>query len=188
MSKRDDDEDAAHARYSSVGLAVTNEDEVETDSQGRGQVARTTARLELGVHSGPLPPPEVLAEYERGCPGAGQAILKMAGDEQKHRHDMNQLVVGTNTALMRRGQVFGWIFISGCVFAGVYMLVHGINAGGIISLLLALVSTFGGRKVGKTTQTIPAAAGVPPQPSTSPPTQPPPESTEIAVRPKEPKR
>lgn len=37
-------------------------------------------------HSGPLPPPDDLAEYDRVLPGAAERIFQLAEREQAHRH------------------------------------------------------------------------------------------------------
>ena len=36
--------------------------------------------------SGPLPPPKILEDYDRVCPGAADRIIKMAEKEQKASH------------------------------------------------------------------------------------------------------
>ena len=38
--------------------------------------------------SGPIPPPQVLKQYEEIIPGAGERILAMAEKEQDHRHGL----------------------------------------------------------------------------------------------------
>lgn len=42
---------------------------------------------------GPIPPPMMLAEYERQLPGAAERFMRMAEKEQDHRHDMDRAVV-----------------------------------------------------------------------------------------------
>lgn len=46
--------------------------------------------MRLTQHAGPLPPPEVLAEYERAIPGVGQEIVRAFTEERQHRHDLER--------------------------------------------------------------------------------------------------
>ena len=45
-----------------------------------------TVSIETQSWQAPLPLPEHLEQYERTVPGAGERILRMAEDEQRHRH------------------------------------------------------------------------------------------------------
>lgn len=51
--------------------------------------------------SGPQPPPELLAEYERICPGWGSRLLQMGVDEQKHRHTCESRVLDQQDSALR---------------------------------------------------------------------------------------
>ena len=48
--------------------------------------------------SGPLPPPSILEDYDRVCPGAADRIIKMAEKEQKV--NLLAIVLGTFTFTM----------------------------------------------------------------------------------------
>jgi len=55
-------------------------------------------------HSGPLPAPEDLAEYDAICPGAANRIIVMAETNMEHRHSMEKSVVRSEYGLRTRGQ------------------------------------------------------------------------------------
>ena len=59
-----------------------------TPGNEREDVPAASRRVEIEAQawSGPLPPPDHLERFERIVPGAGDRILKMAEDEQRHRH------------------------------------------------------------------------------------------------------
>jgi uncharacterized membrane protein len=44
-------------------------------------------------HSGILPPPEMLREYEKIIPNAGERLLSLVEEEQKHRHSYEKHIV-----------------------------------------------------------------------------------------------
>jgi len=90
--------------------------------------------------AGPLPPPEMLAEYNRITPGAAERILKMAEMQQVHRHSLEISVVRRNLEAQIRGQfmAFG---VSVLVIAGGFGLIaFGKDAYGIAAVIGALTS------------------------------------------------
>jgi uncharacterized membrane protein len=65
---------------------------------------------------GPLPPPSILAEYDKFFPGLGEKIVKWTEDETLHRHKKEDESMAYNNRELeysadanRRGQVFGLI-------------------------------------------------------------------------------
>jgi len=42
-------------------------------------------RTQLTAYSGPFPSPEMLAEYEAACPGSSQLLMKLYGEQVRHR-------------------------------------------------------------------------------------------------------
>jgi len=70
------------------------------------QLVRTELRA---TYSGPIPPPEMLAAYERALPGSAERIIEMAESEQKHRHSLESADLNTRVTLVRRGQTFAFI-------------------------------------------------------------------------------
>lgn len=56
---------------------------------------------------GPLPPAEMLADYEQVMPGLADRIVKMAELEQAHRHQLERNEFEHPYAVARRGQILG---------------------------------------------------------------------------------
>lgn len=104
------------------------------------------------MHSGPLPDPETLAEYNRIHPEAAERIISMAEKEQNHRHrcdeehqKLQSSAVSKNFWLKLVGQFFG---LSSVVFV-IYLAIKIVDAGhpGIAAtvatgVLAALASVF----------------------------------------------
>jgi uncharacterized membrane protein len=65
-------------------------------------------------YSGPLPPANQFAEYERTLPGAADRILALTEKEMEHRHQNEDVIVKKSMSLGGKGQIFAFIisFIS----------------------------------------------------------------------------
>jgi uncharacterized membrane protein len=95
---------------------------------------RIVARAQTVSFSGPLPPPELLAQYDQIVTNGADRILKMAENQSTHRHCIEKWAVIGGTALAYVG-VFAALAISLCVLYFSYMLMsagHAI-AGTILS-------------------------------------------------------
>ena len=64
-------------------------------------------RIEQRSYSGPLPPPQVLAEYEKTLKGSADRILQMAEREQEARHRIDSEIIGNAAKQHKRGQYMG---------------------------------------------------------------------------------
>ena len=60
-------------------------------------------------YSGPLPPANQFAEYERTLPGAADRILALAEKEAEHRHQNEDAIIKKSMNLGVRGQIFAFI-------------------------------------------------------------------------------
>ena len=103
-------------------------------------------------HSGPLPSPDVLAEYDRVLPGLAERVVSMAENQSNHRIRIESTVVTSNTLESQRGQKFGFMVaivgLGVCLTLALYGhdVVAGIVGG---TTLLGLVTVF---VVGKNAQ------------------------------------
>ena len=82
--------------------------------------------------TGPLPPPGILEQYEKICPGASTRIMDAAHAESVHRQTLESTALGANVEAMRRqyaearlGQVFALIIALVFVLVGGYVSIHG---------------------------------------------------------------
>jgi uncharacterized membrane protein len=71
-------------------------------------------------HSGPLPDPKTLSDYDTALPGLAERIVKLAEDEVKHRHDIDNEILKLHDNALRKdseerrfGQLCG--FGIGCI-------------------------------------------------------------------------
>lgn len=74
-------------------------------------------------YSGPIPPPNMLAEYETVQKGFADRIISMAEKEQANRHVLENKAVDGAIKKDARGQHYA-LFVSSCVLAGCFFLIY----------------------------------------------------------------
>lgn len=82
--------------------------------------------------SGPLPPPEMLAQYEAVLSGGADRIVKMAEDQSSHRRRLES-----------RGQIFGFSLALVAILGGIGLILDGRSAEGLVPLIGALAGLVG---------------------------------------------
>lgn len=85
------------------------------------------ASLVHAQYSGPLPPPSLLADFEKVLPGSAERIFQYSEREQQHRHEMDRVQVKTgsgiriaNTVIDFIARLFGIAFLFATVVASGY--------------------------------------------------------------------
>lgn len=61
------------------------------------------------MHSGPLPPPEMLKQYNDIIPNGAERMMVMAEKQSSHRRSLESTTVATQQKQGLRGQIFGLI-------------------------------------------------------------------------------
>jgi uncharacterized membrane protein len=86
-------------------------------------------------HSGPLPPPAMLKEYEKLIPNASERLLALVEREQQQRHENLSQLIKTATedaeASRRahlRGDIIALVFFFSCFAGGFYLLLNSFPA------------------------------------------------------------
>lgn len=86
----------------------------------------------IKVQQGPIPPPDVLAEYEKTHPGLAERIVAMAEAQSRHRQELEKAsakMVSDDAMASRlerrRGQVIGGIVVIIAISAAVAVGVWG---------------------------------------------------------------
>lgn len=109
------------------------------------QPSPTQIRAQMAFHSGPLPPPEILENYDQVLPGAAERILTMAENQSAHRQQLEARYLTAEARNSLLGIIFGLLLgitglsVSGiCIYAGQGW--PGAALGG--ATLVSLVGTF----------------------------------------------
>lgn len=101
---------------------------------------------QFASYEGPIPPPEVLAQYNEIAPDTVDRILKMAEKEQDARHYLQKTVIDSGVEQSRRGLNYGfWIsIVFGVISGGLTLLGHpeGLVLGGLDIIGLASVFVY----------------------------------------------
>lgn len=89
---------------------------------------------------GPLPPPEILRQYNAIVPGAAKSIIDSFVNEGKHRRDqqdrqvtMCEVWAREDIRLQKRGQIFGFILALTGIAGGLVVTGFGANIGSQIA-------------------------------------------------------
>ena len=105
------------------------------------------------IYSGPFPSAESFRQYEETTPGAGDRILSMAEDEQRHRHEMEKIALEASIEdakqareERRRAQWLAWslsltvlVFGCGLIFLGHQTAGLSITGGTIVGIIVAFL-------------------------------------------------
>jgi len=118
----------------------------------RTPVVKGEIRLERYDFSGPLPPPEALAAYERVFPGAAERIIRMAEEQGQHRRNLETITVKSNAFAQRLGPVLGFIVAMTAIIGGVLLSMKGMSGAGLTSIISALAALVGVFVYGKRSQ------------------------------------
>lgn len=74
-----------------------------TRASSESQVISHQMSFSESIWIGPVPPPEILAGYEKALSGTADRILAMAETQQKHRHGMESKVLDSHIARSQQG-------------------------------------------------------------------------------------
>lgn len=81
---------------------------IPKDKKKQANAIVAVVKESLVAYSGPIPPPEQFAEYERILPGSADRILKMAESQQTHRMALEKEAITKNLDHNKRGQTLGF--------------------------------------------------------------------------------
>jgi len=107
------------------------------------EITATVVTRVAKFFSGPLPPPEVLTEYNNAFPGAAERIVVMAEKQMAHRHGIEDTVVASNARAELVGQVIGAVLSAIAIIGGIYLAANDKPLSGLGVILLDVASLAG---------------------------------------------
>jgi uncharacterized membrane protein len=130
-------------------LLINMGDSGSTDVTPNHQ-SQKIARAKLQMHesfsfSGPLPPPNLLKQYNEVVPNGAERLMKMAETQQAHRQELEKTVVHGNVEAESRGQWMGLFISIAVIAAGTYLAAIGrqVTGGILVGVdVVALASVF----------------------------------------------
>lgn len=72
---------------------------------------------------GPIPPPNIIAGYEKILPGSADRILAMAEKQSNHRHNMEAKMINAESRDSLLGVIFAFVLGFGCIIAAIVMVI-----------------------------------------------------------------
>ena len=132
---------------------IKNSVSVKKPYKKKETVRTVQKKLVAEQFMGPIPPPQILAEYEQFLPSSADRILCMAEKETAHRQTMETKAIDAEIEGLRneakdikRGQFCGLIIGIIALLSGTYTSINGfpwagsfIGAGGVIGLVSAFI-------------------------------------------------
>lgn len=95
--------------------------------------------------SGPIPPPNLLREYDEIVPGTAARIVAMAEAQSRHRIDLEKRVVHSDIRKSYYGLVFAFVICIAFLACGTFLVLNGHDVAGATiatSSLVGLAGTF----------------------------------------------
>lgn len=89
------------------------------------------------IFSGPMPHPEILAQYDNIIPGSANRILCMVENQQTHRMGMEKKYLESDIAITKRGQVFGLAIALCLIIGGGVLIYSGKDIQGFTAILIS---------------------------------------------------
>jgi uncharacterized membrane protein len=99
--------------------------------------------------SGPIPPPNVLKQYDEVVPGAADRILRMAEQQSAHRQRLEEQAIANMDRNARWGMAFGFIVILSCIAVAAYCIYKGENLTGFAMVIGSIAGLSGTYIYGK---------------------------------------
>ncbi len=96
------------------------------------KVATVVARVMAREFKGPIPSPDILAEYENIFPGFADRIISMAERQSSHRQEMEKIQTNAEGRDSLLGVIFAFLLGFCCIVACVIMVINVPNAAGVI--------------------------------------------------------
>jgi uncharacterized membrane protein len=125
---------AIEGQYVDVGPTVTTSgnipggNPVKTTVQSR----RTTIQAQAVSFQGPIPPPELLREYNEIVPNGADRIVKMAEAQSSHRIDLESIVIKGDDRRADRGLYTGFTIGIVMLVLSFIMVMYGHGVEGTI--------------------------------------------------------
>lgn len=113
--------------------------------KAKAEIAKGTRMISATSYQGPLPPPELFAQYEQILPGAADRILSMAERQSQHRQTKELKQVNAESRDSLLGIISAFIISIITIISGVYVIMNGHAVSGTIlgtTGLVSLVSVF----------------------------------------------
>lgn len=92
-------------------------------------------------YSGPLPPPELLRQYEELAPGTVDRLLRLVAEEGRYRREVHKLEVENSRRERLTGQFLAAALSVLSLLTASYLVTRGRDAAGVVIAVTSLSAT-----------------------------------------------
>jgi len=130
-------------------------DGIKNKEEVISEILSTMVSMEFSLeehHSGPLPSPRTLREYNKIIPDGAERIMTSFENQTNHRMELENNVTSNQMYQSSRGQIFGFIIAILCLAVGLFLILKGYEAAGITIFGLDIVGLASVFVIGKRLQ------------------------------------
>jgi uncharacterized membrane protein len=106
----------------------------------------------IAAYSGPVPPPEMLAEFDKIDPGRAGKLMQLAEDQSRHRMGLESYVVRSDVRRSWGGLIVGGLLSVTLIACGTYLVSTGHDWAGVTIITTTLVALAGVFVYGRSSQ------------------------------------
>lgn len=114
-----------------------------TDQPAPVRADSLQVQIQRSAWQGPVPPPDVLRQYDEAAPGAANRILKMAENQSGHRIRLEGVVVNGDSRRAYLGLSAGFLVALTVIGCGTFLIYTGHDWAGASLVGLDLASFVG---------------------------------------------
>jgi uncharacterized membrane protein len=115
---------------------VPNQPQRNFNEQDLKRIVVQTMRAQ--IFQGPLPPPNVLSEYDKISPGFAERIMKMAEEQGSHRRECEKAALHGDLKNAFRGSWFAFILGVLAIVSGTVLYLFGKDLPGFSTFIAGL--------------------------------------------------
>jgi len=94
--------------------------------------------VETSLYSGPIPPPEFFAGYEKALPGLADRVMTMSESQSAHRITIENKVVRSDTFRSTLGLVFAFLIVVIGMVLGAFLVYKDKPISGFVAMIAPL--------------------------------------------------
>ena len=101
------------------------------------------AKVQAVSFQGPLPPPQILHQYDEIVPGSAERIISSFENQVQHRQELEKKVITSDIRQSYFGAVLGFIIALSAIGSGTFLAYIGRPTEGIAAIITALAGIIG---------------------------------------------
>jgi len=100
-------------------------------------------KVEATSFAGPLPPPQILIQYDQIVPGCAERIISQWEGQSRHRQELEKKVIDADIQQSKLGAFLGFVVSLVTIGAGIFLAYIGQPMEGFAAIITALAGLIG---------------------------------------------